>query len=303
MFWGCRDPIRAILSFSDIREQSSAMRTELRRRFVDLDNWQAHYRELGETGRPPLVMFHGSPGSGFSLVPLMRALAVERHVIAIDSRGNGDSTPFPLNAPTITDYANAHWEVVDAIGLERFDIYGYHTGAAICTQLSIDHGDRINKIILDGVSVFSPDEQGELFDNDHAPNIPIDLEGTQLLRAWNMVRDAHLFWPWWDHARENMRDLGLPNAEYLHGEAIEVLKNCSSYFQSYRAALRYDKTGSLPLINNPTLVTACPTDQLYGFMDRAADLIPNSERIEHPDPRGVREISETARIMLDFLSR
>ena len=90
MFWGCRDPIRALLSFSDIREQSSALRTELRRRFVDLDNWQAHYRELGETGRPPLVMFHGSPGSGFSLVPLMRALAVERHVCLLYSSDAAD---------------------------------------------------------------------------------------------------------------------------------------------------------------------------------------------------------------------
>lgn len=279
------------------------MSDELRRRFVDLGDWQAHYRELGQANKSTLVMFHGSPGSSFSLVPLMRALAKDRHVVAIDSRGNGDSTPFEHDAPSIADYANAHWDVVDAVGFDHCDIYGYHTGAAICTELSIKHGDRIKKVILDGVSVFSPDEQSDLFDHDHAPDIPVTLEGTQLLQAWNMVRDAHLFWPWWDHGRDNIRDLGLPDAEYLHGETIEVLKSCRTYYQSYRAALRYDKKRRLPLINNPTLVTACRTDQLYSFMDKAGDLIPRSERMEHPDPRGVRELNETADIMLEFLNR
>ena len=214
------------------------MSVEVRRGFVDVEGWQAHYRELGNASLPKLVMFHGSPGSGFSLVPLMRALAKDRHVLAIDSRGNGDSTAFEQETPTIAEYANAHLGVLNALGLERFDVYGYHTGTAICTELSIGHVERINKVILDGVSVFSPDESSELFANDHAPDIPITAEGTQLFQAWNMVRDAHLFWPWWDRGQKNIRDLGLPDANYLHGETIEVLKSCGTYYQSYRAALR-----------------------------------------------------------------
>ena len=52
------------------------------RGFVDIAEGQAHYRACGAKGLPVLVMFHGSPGSSFSLTPLMRHLGKRRRVIA-----------------------------------------------------------------------------------------------------------------------------------------------------------------------------------------------------------------------------
>lgn len=277
------------------------MTTEIRRGFVDLAEGQAHYRTCGDHNLPPLVMFHGSPGSSYSLVPLMRHLAAGRRVVAIDTLGNGDSSPTAMTEPEIADLADAHWRAIAGLGLRHVDLYGYHTGAAICAELSIRHGDGIRRIVLDGVSVFDPSDSSDLLTHDHAPDILVDLDGTQLMAAWSMVRDAHLFWPWWDRRADHRRALGLPSAEYLHGEVIEVLKACRTYFRSYRAALRYPKRQKLPQIRNPVLVTACPTDQLFGHMEAAAALIPDARKAVSPERGSEADLAATARLMLDFL--
>lgn len=275
--------------------------SRVRRGFVDLPHGQMHYRTCGDPALPPLVMFHGSPGSGYSLMPLARHLAERRRVIAIDTPGNGDSAPLAIEAPEIADLAQAHWRAIEALGLGPVDLYGYHTGAAIGTELSIRHGEQIRRIVMDGLSVFDPGESGELVANEHAPDIPADLDGTQLIRAWTMVRDAHLFWPWWDRRGEARRDLGLPGAEYLHGEVLEVLKANRSYHRSYLAALRYPKREKLPQIRNPVLVTGCPTDQLFSHMDRAAALVPGAIKQISAERSNDTDLAAAAALMLKFL--
>jgi len=275
----------------------------LRRGFVDLPHGQMHYRVCGDPALPPLVMFHGSPGSGFSLMPLAGHLATARRVIAIDTPGNGDSEPLPLEMPEIADLADAHWHTIEALALEPVDLYGYHTGAAICTELSIRHGAQIRRIVMDGISVFDPAESGALVANQHAPDLPADFDGGQLARAWSMVRDAHLFWPWWDRRSETRRALGLPSADYLHGEVLEVLKANRTYHRSYLAALRYPKREKLPQIRNPVLVTGCPTDQLFSHMDRAAALIPGAVKQISAERGNGGDLAKAAAVMLGFVDR
>lgn len=274
---------------------------QIRRGFVDIAEGQLHYRTCGDASLPPLVMVHGSPGSSYSLVPLMRHLAAERRIIAIDTPGNGDSTPSPEAEPEIGDLADAHRRAIGALGLQDVDLYGYHTGTAICAEIAIAEPERVRKIVMEGVSVFQAGARAELFDNDHAPDIPPDLDGTHLMTAWTMVRDAHLFWPWWRRDQEARRPLGLPPAAHVTGEAIEVLKSSRTYFRSYRAALRYPKRDRLPLVRRPVLVAACPSDQLFGFMEQAAALLPDARSAVTPDPHTDADLAGAAAIMLDFL--
>ena len=273
--------------------------TGIRRGFVDVAHGQMHYRTCGDPALPALVMFHGSPGSGYSLMPLAAKFAPHRRVIALDTPGNGDSAPLPQPAPEIADLAAAHWQAIAALGLRAVDLYGYHTGAAICTELAIAHGAQIRRIVMDGLSVFDPADSGMLLAGDHAPAIAVDHAGSQLAAAWTMVRDAHIFWPWWDRRGAALRGLGLPSAEYLHGEVIEVLKASGTYHRSYLAALRYPKRARLPLVRNPVLVTACPSDQLFGHLDAGAALIPGARRAVSPER--AEDAAPAARLMLDFL--
>lgn len=277
------------------------MTGKIERQFVTIAEGQAHLRLCGDPALPPLVMFHGSPGSSYSLMPLALALSKQRRVYAIDTLGNGDSSPAAMETPDIPYLADAHMRVIDALGLGQVDLYGYHTGAAICTELSGTRPDRIRRILMDGVSVFDPNASADLLKNDHAPPIPIDYEGTQLMKAWSMVRDAWLFWPWWAHGHDRRRPLGLPSKEYLHFEVLEVLKAPETYYKSYRAALNYPKRAKLPLVANPVLVCGAPSDQLFDHMDRAVALIPGAQKAETPERLEPADLEATAAIMLKFL--
>lgn len=271
------------------------------RGFVDIAEGQAHYRACGAKGLPVLVMFHGSPGSSFSLTPLMRHLGHRRRVIALDTLGNGDSSPAAQDIPEIRDLADAHMRAIDVLGLSEYELYGYHTGTSICTEISIARPRQVKRIVLEGVSVFSGGDQANLFTNNHAPDIPVDLSGTHLMAAWSMVRDAHLFWPWWDRGAKARRPLGLPSPAYLNLETIEVLKSARTYFKSYNAALRYPKRERLPMIKHPTLIAACPSDQLFDFLDLAHSLVPGSRKVVTRDPHTDDDVAESARMMLEFL--
>jgi pimeloyl-ACP methyl ester carboxylesterase len=191
---------------------------------------------------------------------------------------------------------------IDALGLTEYELYGYHTGTSICTEISIARPRQVKRIVLEGVSVFSGGDQANLFANNHAPDIPLDLSGTHLMAAWAMVRDAHLFWPWWSRTAESRRTLGLPSAAYLNTETIEVLKASRTYFKSYNAALRYPKRDRLPLIAHPTLIAGCPSDQLFDFLDLAQSLVPGARKVVMPDPHKDEGVAEAARIMLAFLN-
>ena len=233
-----------------------------RRQFVDVPHGQMHIRSCGDPSLPALVMFHPAPATGYTLMPLAGHLAAKRHVFLVDTAGNGDSTPLPNAEPTVAQLAAAHWQVIEALGLQSVDLYGSHTGASICTELSITNGDRIRRIVMDGLSVFTQDDIDNLIDHEHAPPITPDLDGTQLAKAWSMIRDAWLFWPWWDRRHAARRALDLPSAEYLHAEAIEFLKGCTTYHRNYNAGIRYAKRARLPLVRNPS-------DQFVDHLERA----------------------------------
>jgi pimeloyl-ACP methyl ester carboxylesterase len=112
-----------------------------------------------------------------------------------------------------------------------------------------------------------------------------------------------VFWPWWGRKSEHLRGLGLPPADYLHSEVVEVLKAPETYCLSYRAALRYSKRERLPRVAVPTLAAAAHSDMLAPHREAVAALIPGARTVETPANVTVpdEDLSETARIFLAFL--
>ena len=109
-------------------------------------------------------------------------------------------------------------------------------------------------------------------------------------------------WPWWDRRNAARRALDLPSAEYLHLEAIEFLKGCTTYHRNYNAGIRYAKRERLPLVRNPVLITACPSDQLADHLERGVNLMPGSTSELTPD-RDKDGGVEAAAAMLRFLDQ
>ena len=244
------------------------------RGFVAAREGQIHYREAG-AGGVPLVMLHPSPGSAKMLEPLLARLAVGRRVIAIDTLGNGDSSPPDDDDPDLSCFVNGHLQAIDALGLARFDLYGSHTGANIACELAIAHPDRVRRLILDGVSLYTAAERAEMLERYALP-VRIDQHGSQFHFLWNFVRDAYLFWPWYRTDAARARRVGLPPAGELHDKAVEVFKAARTYHLSYRAAIGYDKTARLPLVTVPTLLACARSDMLVEYFERVQALMPRA---------------------------
>ena len=242
----------------------------IRRAFADLPTRQVHYRRAGEG--PPLLMIHASPGSSKQLEGKIMALAATRSVIAPDTPGNGDSTPLSLGEPQIPDYAAALVDFLDAMDLERCDVYGTHTGASIGLDLAILAPDRVRRLILDGVGLYPEAERRKLV-AEYAKPIEVDLVGSQYLHAFMFCRDQYIFWPWYETARENRRDGGLPSPAVLHDWVLEVCKALGTYHLGYRAAFANPVHERLPLLKTPALFLASENDPLADYTREAAAMV------------------------------
>lgn len=267
----------------------SAAGPRIRRAFVALDDAEIHYRHagtradgpadgaVGSDGRPlPLVLVHASPASSLGLVPLIRAFATDRHVVAPDTVGNGDSTgEIPDGAP-IAWFAQRLADALERIGLARYDLYGTHTGASLATELALRHPGRVGALVLDGVGLYPPDFQRELLER-YAPEIRPDPHGGHVAWAWHFVRDTYLFWPWYRLDREHRRGIGLPSPEVLHAKVVEVLKAVRTYHHSYRAAMAYDKRARIPELAVRTLAACARDDMLSRYFDELASLVPGGQ--------------------------
>ncbi len=243
----------------------------IRRAFADLGERQVHYRHAGEG--PPLLMLHASPGSSKQLEAKIAALSASRRVIAPDTPGNGDSPPLPIPSPEIADYAAALLPFMDAMGIDRCDVYGSHTGASIAVELAILAPDRVEKLVIDGIGVFSEAERQNYLAHYARPFAP-DMIGSQFPRAFMFCRDQYLFWPWFETKAENRREGGLPSAESLHDWVLEVCKSLTTYHLSYQAAFRHRPEGRLLCVSQPALLLAASNDPLLAHTRRAWALTP-----------------------------
>lgn len=98
-------------------------------------------------GGTPLVLLHGSPGSGDDLAGLGRRLAADRRVIAPDLPGFGASQR------DVADYsARAHAGYVlalaDRLGIERFHAVGFSLGGAVALEIYDRAPERIASLTL-----------------------------------------------------------------------------------------------------------------------------------------------------------
>ncbi|MDA0369433.1 MAG: alpha/beta hydrolase [Proteobacteria bacterium] len=273
---------------------------KVNRGFVEVDEGQIHYRACGSEDLPPLVMLHGSPLSALSIEPLIREFGHFFRVIAPDTLGNGDSSPQGKLPVTIPYLADGMLRGMAALGLKEYYVYGFHTGGNIGIEAALAQPKTIKKLIIDGMGLYSDKDRADLVANQ-APEINPDMEGTQLLRAWHLVRDGKIFWPWWNRQASGVRGLGLPGPGELHDDVVELLKCSRTYHHNYRAALGYDKRPRAALLKLPVLVTAAETDMLRSYLEEAASLIPGAKHVVGGDPKTVEGLRKTAEVCAEFL--
>ncbi len=264
---------------------------QVERAFVRIDEGLVHYRWAGESapdGPLPLYMMHAGPGSSEGLADLVALLGETRHVIAGDTLGFGDSVPPVPDEPDLAYYADTVVRILDALQLDKVDVYGCHTGANIGTELVIAHPDRVGKLVFDGVALFDPELAADMLEN-YAPPIVPQENGEHFIWAWNFIRDMGLYFPHYKRDAEHYLGKEPWPAEVLHNFVVEVMKARNHYHKGYNAVFRHQTHQRLPLISVPTFCMGHEADPLHVSVEEAAALVPDSQHLVLPFASGAEE--------------
>ncbi len=208
-------------------------------------------------------------------------------LIAPDTPGYGVSDPLP--APEdgrlfeLSDFAHALAKFADSIGLDRFGVYGHHTGAMIAAEFARLYSDRTTVTIANGYLVVTEEERQEILDNYFADYTP-ERDGGHLAHIWRRIRDQFLFFPWGvqtAQARARVKTkLTLPSPEIIQEDVLDLLRTGVHESDGYGAAFRCDGAAILKNITSPYLVTAHTGDLLYEHLDRLPDDLPEAVTVE-----------------------
>ncbi|MEQ8516774.1 MAG: hypothetical protein RIC38_14310, partial [Chromatocurvus sp.] len=117
--------------------------TGLERGFLRIDDGQIHHFYHDGGAGLPVLLLHASPASARTTAPLAAALAHAHPVSAPDTMGNGLSDPVPLTSPDMADYAHIMLRYMSARGIDRYVVYGSHTGAHIAVEMAIAAPDKV----------------------------------------------------------------------------------------------------------------------------------------------------------------
>ena len=114
-------------------------------RFVDTGDVRLH-AVIGGEG-PPLLLIHGWPQTWYAWRLVMPTLAKDFEVIAVDQRGIGQSDK-PKDGYDVGTLGNDMVALMDALGHERFAVYGTDVGMPIAYAVAADHPDRVERLVV-----------------------------------------------------------------------------------------------------------------------------------------------------------
>ncbi|MDW9356951.1 alpha/beta fold hydrolase [Sinorhizobium meliloti] len=116
---------------------------------VKVNGMEMYYEVSGEGD--PLIVLHGAYMNIPSMGTIIPKLAETHKVYAIEFQGHGRTTDIdrPITYPNLADDVAAF---MDAVKIEKADVFGYSMGAAAGLQLAIRHPEKVNKLATASVA-------------------------------------------------------------------------------------------------------------------------------------------------------
>ncbi|MQP65054.1 alpha/beta fold hydrolase [Niveispirillum sp. SYP-B3756] len=254
------------------------------RHFIHIDGRTVHYRRWGQG--PVVLALHGSPQSSRTMTALGEGMAARGFcVIAPDTPGNGLSSPLADDCPETDAYALALKQFVDVLGLERFGLYGFHTGATTACAFAALYPERVTGVLFDGLPCWTADERAH-FLADYLPPLRPHWDGSHMAWVWARMEEQLIFFPWHLPSPAARMDYDLPQPPHLHENALEMLEAGDAYRKPYRAAFVFDPARWLPRLRceHLILVTAkdplCPHLGRPGLKGANSNILPDSPALQ-----------------------
>lgn len=156
---------------------------------LNLSGLNFHVTEWGDEQAWPVVMLHGIRGYAETFSGIAQALQPGVRVVAYDQRGRGASDWDPQHNYYTDAYVEDLEAVVQALGLQRFDLLGHSMGGINAIVYAARHPDQVRRLVIE----------------DAGPGAPEASEGGTRIRK-ELATTPHRF-DSWEAATEFMRAL------------------------------------------------------------------------------------------------
>ncbi len=105
-----------------------------------------YYYEVHGQGEP-LLLLHGGLGSIEMFGQVLQQLAKTRQVIGVDLHGHGRTTLGDRKI-SIPDMGDDVATLLDQIGYEQVDVFGYSLGAGVAFRLAVQHPEKVRRLAM-----------------------------------------------------------------------------------------------------------------------------------------------------------
>lgn len=241
-----------------------------KRTYIDGKFGQIHVRVASpdsDATAPPLYCLHQSPKSSLEFEDFMIAASTDRTVVSYDypKYGNSDG-PDKEEDISIRAYAEAGWQVADALEHDVIDFFGNHTGGKVAVEMTLMRSARVHAIAMISAAIFNAEERAA-FENMFSP-IPLDKEGTRYKTNWKRIAER---------TAEGLTLEMMDRSFYMTQMAGEA------YEWGHAAAFAYDEEFNKGIQKITQRVTVLnPKDDLEFCTPRIGALLQNGEVIDTP---------------------
>lgn len=122
--------------------------------YAQVNGLNMYYEVHGE-GHPIVLLHGGVLTIDLSFAALIPALAADRQVIAVEMQGHGRTADIE-RAVTVENLSDDVAGLLDHLGVERADLFGFSLGGLTATQTAIRHPGRVDRLVAASVH-FRPD--------------------------------------------------------------------------------------------------------------------------------------------------
>jgi len=257
----------------------------MKRAYTEVPEGQIHYRTEGDG--EPLLLLHQTPFSSDEYSKMIPILSKRYRVVAMDTLGYGNSGK-PPGVYQIEDYARSIISFLDALDIRKTSVVGHHTGATLAVELASVYPERVDKVIISGCSLYTPQERQSMLNNIRYAPMESNEDGSFLMNQWQYC------WSMSPHV----------NLEIASKIFTAVILAGPKLHDAHYAAFNYEKESKLHLIKSPTLLIAGTEDMFYKKLEAVKNLIPRCKNkvIENAgNVLALEQPNEFAQAILEFL--
>ncbi|MCP5028915.1 MAG: alpha/beta hydrolase [Actinomycetia bacterium] len=256
---------------------------------MELNGTDIWYEDTGGDGE--VVLFHhGYTGSHDTWPQIIDRMRPDRRYLMMDARGAGDSGRPDDGSYTVDQYVADVIGLVDALGIDTFTYVGHSMGGGIGFVLGLDHGDRLDRLVL-----VAPVPSGGIQ--------PVEAMRAEGVALWNAQDEEELL-------RQRMVGAARPEvtdevgAKAAVGRALSVSRG--HYEQSWQEMIDFDVTDRLSELTTPTFMIAGAADGLVGanvedYLRLRRATLHVFNRVGHSIPSEVPD--QFAEVLIDFLDQ